>query len=283
MTPQEIKFLQRLIADTNIEAATMAGEPWRRNASQVAALMADRYSVGLRIGRHCEYQTADIERARVLLAVRGIPELSEDAARDRASVSAIPGISEKSGSQTPHSGEVAVLALTPGCRLGGELLSNRQPGYLVMHHGEAARIEVEALLVVENFETFVQLRRYRWIFRHEIASKAVLAVFRGDTLFKGDSVLRLLEGKTEPVWTFPDFDPAGLGWSLGMPRLAGLVFPWEHMEAKLRELRRSDLYATQLPQWQRIVAGASHPDVQRAWLIINRQWRGLNQEALRDL
>lgn len=271
-----IKFLRRLIVDG----------PCRRTSSTVAEHFQSVHRLGVRHGRQFDYSAEDIAHARDILRSRGIPESEPDTvseAFDRAAASMTPGISEKSGSLSPYHDMVAVRAMTPGCRFMGHLMPAELHGFTVMYSSDAMAIETEAILVIENLETMRQLHRYRWIFDSEVARSAVLAVYRGDNVFKVHHAARLVEERTEPVWSFPDPDPAGIGLASKLPRLAGLLLPWERLEEMLRLKRRDDLYHPHLQSWSAILDACPQPDVYRAWTILQKTQYGLNQEALRDL
>jgi len=274
----DIVFLQRLIA---------SGSETRRPFKTVSAAMYhSKYGIGYLKGKHFEYVAQDVENAKNLLLSHNFPiteAIQEDGPRDRAGASLMPGISEKSGSVHPHEGEVAVLALTKGCLLDGTEFQVLMPGYTVMHHSEAARIDADIFLVVENLETMKQIHRYRWIVKNEIDQESILVIFRGDTTFRGDHVLSVLRSRVGPVWSFPDFDPAGLGHASSIPQLQKIILPWDALEKMARTLRRVDLFEDQLGQWEQTLNACDHSDIKRAWKILKWVRAGINQEAMRDI
>jgi len=82
-----------------------------------------------------------------------------------------------------------------------------------------------------------------------------------------------------PVWAFYDFDPAGLGMVLRLPRVDRLILPnlqWLQTQACLR--RRTDLYEDSLAQWGSTLNDASRPDVAAAWRVMQSLRCGLPQE-----
>ena len=276
LNPTEVQFLRNLVS---------GGGPCRRKVGRASHRFLADHRLGIRWGSEIGYSVDDLGHAADILRAAGV-SITEappaDGVRDRASAS-LPGVSEKSGSVAPHAGEVAFKPLTAGCGFEGFGLSPGLPGYHVWHHADVARIDADGCLVVENLETFKQLERYRWIFDDDVAQRRVIAVFRGDNVYKPDSASKALDARTDPVWSFPDLDPAGLGIASQLPRLAGLVFPWASLEHALNERRMIELFESQMPQWEATVERCTHPDIVRAWALIRRRGFGLNQEAMRSL
>lgn len=280
MQAQELAFLQKLLLD----AQNSSESPLllKRQFSRRADALSRYHRIGLAVAKRFEYRADDIGRAQDLLRALGLPLVASPDLLDRAQASSIPGRSEKYADTSPHDGEIAILPLSAGNLYKDQVLSHQLPGYLVITAQDSPALHTEHLLVVENFETFVQLRRYAWLLKHPSTQQACLAIFRGDNVFKGNHALEFLRARDEPVWAFPDFDPAGLGWTLSLPRFAGLVFPWDGMRERLLQHNRADLYHRSVAQWEQQLSQAAHPDIQRAWQLIHAVWRGLNQEALRD-
>lgn len=276
INPTEVQFLRSIVAE---------GGPCRRKVGRASHRFYADHHLGIRFGSEIEYSADHLGHAAGILRAAGVA-LTEtppsDGVRDRASAS-LPGVSEKSGSVAPHAGEVAFKPLTMGCTFGGVELATGLPGHHVWHHDDVASIDADGCLVIENLETFKQLERYRWIFDDAVADRRIIAIFRGDNVYKTSSASKALEARHDPVWAFPDLDPAGLGIASLLPRLAGLVFPWASMEQALKERRMIDLFEDQLPQWGATVEQCEHPDIVRAWRIVRRWGFGLNQEAMRSL
>ncbi|MCX5589703.1 DUF7281 domain-containing protein [Alcaligenes endophyticus] len=281
MQTQELAFLQKLLLEA--QADPKAAFPLTRQLSRTAEAFSQHHRIGLQIGKRFEYRADDLARAQALIRSHALPLQASSTPLDRAQASFIPGRSEKHTSLAPHHGEIAILPLSSGCLYQGQPLPSHLPGYMVITEQDGHAIQTKNIVVVENFETFVQLRRYHWLLNHPAVQQASLAVFRGDNLFKANHALAFLHLRREPVWAFPDFDPAGLGWTLSMPRFAGLLFPWEGMRERLLRHNRTDLYHASVAQWEQHLTHSSHVDIQRAWQLMHSLWRGLNQEALRDI
>jgi len=259
--------------------------PCEKAAGPMAEHFHAQQRIGLRVGRKSnrfEYAPADIDHVKKLLLAHGItPDALAVKPKDRADA-AIPGISEKVGIQALRAEDVVVKALTPGCSVHGVPISAGLPGYSVMPLHDAIQMDVDAILVVENLETVKQIHRYRWIRDHALWDSRVVVVFRGDSVNKADVVNALLRSRSDPVWSFPDFDPAGLGLASKLPRLQGLVFPWDLLEPMARERQLIDLYDNQVDQWRATLNAVEHPDFKRAWTLMQALKLGLNQEALRS-
>jgi hypothetical protein len=269
----QIKFLNGLVSSG----------PCEKTTSLSAEHFHSTNGMGHRMGRtRFEYSEKDIQYAKSLLLAHGItPDQLLNKASDRADA-CITGVSEKAGTKSIRGDDVVLKPLTPGCLLGGTLLPVGLPGHLVMPHADAAAIDADGILVVENLETVNQIHRYRWIFDHECAKLRVFVLFRGDSVNKADAAIKVLEARNDPVWSFPDFDPAGLGFASKLPRLQGLVLPWEEIEAITRKRQLTHLYDKNVGQWGNTLDALDRPDFKKAWALMKSLKLGLNQEALRS-
>lgn len=291
----QIKFLKSLVC---------LG-PGKRSMGAHAQYFQEHHRLGVpfgRLGASIEYGEQDIEDARnILTSLRiemfpnGLSQSDIDenigandapCKSDRSSGSSMPGISEKSGTVGPRDGEIAFRGASPGCMLDGESIPFRLSGYLSTHFSDFARIEAHAILVVENLETFKQLHRYRWMYEHVLFSRPVVAIYRGDNIHKNDNVMRALTSsalKDVPVWSFPDFDPAGVGFSSQLPNFSGLILPAQELESLARKRNLRALFEDQVGQWSGVLEKAQHPDIKKAWEMLKRLRMGVNQEFFRDI
>lgn len=274
-----VQWLRRLASGSVTDLAS----------SETACHFYDGHRLGTRKGARVFYTAQDATHAQEILCSHGHEPATNGQAPaidDRAGRSLMSGMSDHGARVHPRSSQVAIRALTPGCRHNAAELSPTMPGYLVVDKNEAVSIEADGVLVVENLETFRQIHRYRWIFATEMARLRIVVIYRGDDVFRCDVVNEVLRERKDPVWSFPDLDPAGLGLASRLPRLCGVVLPWRQwstVEEMVRARRMSDLFEDQQPQWGATLHACGHPEIQKAWELVNRLGMGLNQEALRDL
>lgn len=262
------RFLQALVADR---------PPARR--SDVAVAFCVNFGLGVQTGSRIEYSPPDFDRAAQLLQANELPVAGLQPGSARAEAARYGGMSEKSGTRSPHADSVAVKAIGT-CALDGHTLRTPPGGYCVLRVADAQRVGADRLLVVENLESFREIEKYSWIHH---GTDRVLVVFRGDYFLGAGDVNRLLARRSEPVWGFFDFDPAGLGMAAALPRLERLVLPepeWLLRHAK--GSRSIELFELSRPQWEHVLQAATHPQVAKAWEILRQTRAGIPQERMQD-
>ncbi len=269
-----IKFLTGLVSSGPCEkAASLSAEHFHASNN-----------LGVRMGRtgsRFTYSQKDIDYVVNLLSAHGVTmDQWLKKPSDRADA-CITGVSEKVGTKGIRRDDVVIKALTPGCTLAGVEIPTGLPGHIVVPWSDAILIQADAMLVVENLETVKQIHRYRWMNDHDIGKLRVFVLFRGDPENGADVANKVVEGRSDPVWSFPDFDPAGLGLASKLPRLCGLVLPWEQLESIVKKRQLTDLYHDQVGQWRNTLDGLEHPDFKKAWALMKSLKLGVNQEALR--
>jgi hypothetical protein len=263
------RFLQQLVAQRPLE---------RR--SDAATAFCSHFGIGRHVGTRVAYAAQDYVMAQQLLEAEGAPVAALSADASRADAAVHWGMSEKSGTRAPHAGSVAIKALGP-CAFDSQPLWTPPGGYLVCDATVAARMQADRLLLVENLETFREIERYRWI---DLGSHRVLVVFRGDHVFSARATQEFFALRSEPIWAFVDFDPAGLGIATGLPRLERLVFPpAEVLVPRLKGLRSIELYERSCGQWASVLEQVEHPELCAAWQVMRRHRAGLAQESMRDI
>lgn len=273
LNANQVRFLQALALDTKPRAESLA-----------AAHFAGHFGLGLRIGRRYEYTPNDAIRASDLLASMGLESAGVLGVSDRAGAVLRPGLSEKSGTLAPHADSVAFQILSAPAMAGGHPIPETNCGYQVGAVDEVASVNSELVLVVENFESFRQIRRYSWLMEMLPEGKSVLVVFRGDPRFRIDDAQRAMGLLTAPVWGFFDFDPTGLLMCASLKQLDRLVLPpWAVLEQATVRAKRDDLYHQQIGGASRILDACQHADIQTAWALLRRLRKGLPQEWMRDI
>lgn len=263
--------------------------PLSKPLGDVARRLAEVHSVGTISGTKLLYGSADFVRAADVLRLNKIdPETSPDAwtARGRTESGSLRG-NEKWAGAVPSAGLVAVTCLPnkPLLVSSAPLLLPIQ-SHLVLPVAEVASYcQHDALIVVENFESFRRCGLWNRSYLSKCGSNP-LFVFRGAKEgTRADSVNDLLLNLTLPVFAAFDFDPAGLGIALTLPRLGGMIGPSSKDLDRHLSIRRqvssgrSDLYSRQHKQWAVMLDLAAHPEVTRLWEVIRRHGEGVVQEA----
>jgi DNA topoisomerase VI subunit A len=164
--------------------------------------------------------------------------------------------------------------------LNGEALRTPAGTYLVVTPEVAGRVSCERLLFVENLETFRQLERYDWI---DYQGKSVLVIYRGDSALSTGEALEVLRARSEPIWAFVDFDPAGLVIANSLPagRLERIVLPEEAWLRKAANTSRGrQLFGEQEQGARPSLERATPPDVQRAWAVLAELRSAVTQERM---
>lgn len=268
----QIAFLQRLVSQ----------RPATREAGGQAVFFSEHYGIGVTVGRRVEYGDIHFLRAESLLKTNDLPSERLPVGASRADAALYGGMSEKDFSAAPHSDSIAVKSLGR-CRLDGREMFAPEGAYIVLTVHQALAVSCDRLMVVENLETFRRLEAYTWLDRGDLA---VLAIFRGDSELSGAEVRQVLSGRTEPLWAFTDFDPAGLGIATGLPsdRFQRLVLPGRSwLEAAANNPRGRQLFDRQVKQYQRVLDAAEHPEIASAWSLMKGLRSAVTQERMMRL
>lgn len=250
--------------------------------SLAAKQLSDGWNIGRLDRQAVHYAEDDIQKARALLRAAELPLTPVAAGASRGDRMCMPGVSEKIGSKRPNDDSVAVKSLGWGrgasCR-GAELPA--WPGaYTVLTVDAAKEVACDVILAVENLETFRWMERHRWLLETD---QSVLVVFRGDVGRSAKDSASLLGARTEPVWWFGDFDPAGLGMGALMPRLDRVILPPEDwLKAACRRGRRGDLFSASVEQWGATLDRVGHPQLISAWALLKSWKLGLPQEWMQS-
>lgn len=272
-TRVQLDFLHRLIDK----------RPPTRRAGQgsAAVFFADQYSIGTVIGGEVHYRDKHFAAATSLLAAHDLPTAALGPVASRADVADYGGMSEKTFSVAPHSRSVAVKALG-SCLLDGRPLWTPEGAYSVLTPEQALRVTCTRIMPLENLETFRFLEAYTWIDRQ---GQDVLVIYRGDQKLSNKDALEVILGRSEPLWAFYDFDPAGLALAsrLDSKRLERLVLPpqaW--LAAAADSARGRQLYDSQVRQYAQALDSARHPHIAAAWQTLRRLKAGVTQERMRS-
>lgn len=266
---REISFLQDLVAKgSGQKGASLTAEHFHRH-----------FGMGLHVGSQFVFTQADADRARQMLTNAGVALEPPGRPLRRAQAGLNNPSQEKAGTLAPHQDSIAVKAAHGRCECKGHPVPTL--GYQVLTLEQAREIRADVLLVVENLESLRFLECNRWI---DYQSLAVLAIFRGDGIFRADVVASLLKASSAPVWAYFDFDPAGLGLAARLPRLQRILLPPEDVLVSVaRMANQVHLYADQVDQWGKSLTLDDRSMIQRPWSLLRKLRIGLAQELMESL
>lgn len=145
-----------------------------------------------------------------------------------------------------------------------------------------SKIGHDALLVVENGETFDDF----WAVRPEVLAGMealnALVLFRGDAEggARADAVNALIEHTVLPVYAFVDFDPAGMVIAAGLPRLDQVLSPTlSELETVIRAHGITKRYLDQVAAAKHVLERLENdPRISPLWKTIQMAGKGLPQE-----
>lgn len=266
LTHFQIAFLRHL---------AMRG-PTEKDASASAEFFNVQHGLGRRAGSTFIYTQDDADRAAQMLSNRHIAVIPSEQVLRRADAVLNNLGNEKSGTLSPHQDSVAIKTAHGQCLLEGDPVP--LIGYQVVTLAQAQSVRADAMLVVENLESFRFLERNRWI---DYQGKSVLAIFRGDNGLRADAALKVIESRTDPVWAYFDFDPAGLGMASRLPRLVRLLLPPEPiLSALARRANQVHLFSDQRAQWAPTLNADNREIFKGPWRHMQRMCMGLAQEHM---
>lgn len=271
LTTTEVSFLQRLVAE----------RPTTRSSGAAATFFCDNHGLGVCIKRRIEYQEKHFEAAERLLRLHDLPVSPLGANSTRSDVAQFGGLSEKSYSTAPHANSVNVK-VRGTCYLDDHLLYTPAGTHLVLTTEQALQVTCERLMLVENLETFRYLEEYTWI---DSRNLNVLVIYRGDRHAPLGDAASVLVNRCEPVWSFTDFDPAGLAMAnaMALDRLERIWLPTQDwLTAAANTARGRELFDTQEAQYSATLDASSIPAVMRAWALMKRLRSGVTQERMRQ-
>lgn len=268
-TAVQVSFLQRLVEERAPS----------RQVSLTAGYFSEHFSLGRVVGRRVEYTDTHFAAAERLLLANQLPVRTLGTGATRAQAAEYGGMSEKDFSVAPHANSVAVKGLGC-CDFDGHQLYTPQGTYMVLTVEQARRVTCERIMVVENFETFRGLQEYTWI---DWRGLAVLAIYRGEKDLPNKDAAGLVRSRSEPIWGFFDFDPAGLAMANALPtdRFERLLLPdYGWLEKTANTTRGRQLFDRQLSSYENVLNGATHQEVAAAWKLMKRLRSAVTQEKM---
>jgi hypothetical protein len=265
----QISFLQRLVRERRPT----------RQASAAARYFCENFSLGRLVRSQVDYNDAHFAAAERLLVANHLPVKALGAGTTRAEAAEYGGMSEKSFSAAPHANSVAVKNLGR-CELDGHGMYTPEGAYVVLTVEQAMRATCQRIMVVENLETFRALQAYSWM---DCRGLAMLAIYRGEKDLPNKDAAEVVHSRSEPIWGFFDFDPAGLVMASALPahRLERLVLPdWTWLERAADIPRGRQLFDGQVSSYASVLDGVVHPEVAAAWGLMKRLRSGVAQERM---
>lgn len=266
---RQILFLQGLVEE----------RPTQRSAGKIAKHFCEHFSLGRDVGRCIEYRTEHHSMALSLLQAHDLPVKKPSTTGLRADSAKFGGLSEKSLSVAPHAGSIAIKCFG-GCYLDSTSLTTPPDSYLVVTPEFSRNITCDKWMMVENLETFRNLERYKWInYRNE----AVVAIYRGDSTLSTGDAIELLRMRSEPIWAFVDFDPAGLIIANSLPaaRLERLILPnWPLLRLLADTPRGRQLFDDQISYSKGVLDNVTQPLLKDAWKEMQELQSGVTQERM---
>ncbi|MCE1240735.1 MAG: hypothetical protein LWW83_12520 [Azonexaceae bacterium] len=192
---------------------------------------------------------------------------------------------EKLAGRTVGHGRLRVKTL-PGCILqvaaGSWSLPDRTDLGLDLNAVLENEIGHDALLIIENLQTFVDIHRVDPTVMRNLPASDPLVIYRGDTQggARTDAVHALINSTRLPVIAFVDFDPAGLVIASSLPRLDRVLAPplqdlAEAIQAHGIAMRYLDQMAMATHVMQQIQQDAR---IAPLWHVIHAAGKALPQE-----
>ncbi len=190
------------------------------------------------------------------------------------------GADEKLGGQAVKQNRLAIKTL-PGkaLKLNGQSYRLPEFGHWDVALESVAHVGHTSLWIIENYRCFDRLDAIKF---HPLAAQTEpLVVFRGDNVYKADSVLRLSQQLQLPVWIMGDLDPQGLSIAQAYPNFAGLIAPdLAVLQDYLADPHKANpiLYEKQLAGCQKTLSQSRYPVIQNYWRLLQQFQAGIVQE-----
>lgn len=246
------------------------------------AFVADS-GIGTVQGRNILFTQAHKERLCAWLRADNIdPAVPADAWTKAGRAAALGlGPDEKWAGLAVRANRVALKTLQGRpLRCGGESLFLPPRANLECDVAEALkRMDHNTVIVVENWEVFERIDDLELDLRP--SGDNPLIVWRGGARASIGAAMNFLAAFNRPVWSAPDYDPAGLAIAARLPHLEGILAPPDEVLGDLlRVSKLQERYQAQLTGAKALLEQAKHPDVCRLWSIVKLSRNALPQERL---
>ena len=274
LDPRAVQLLLRCVQSPNdCFPATVTLEAFR-----------NRYQdIGRQKRKNIYLSDQDKEKIRSILRSEGIdPTTPADAWRGLTRTEALVlGNNEKLTNDPVKRRRVAIKALRPDMPLiiNGEVMRLPAHCHLDIDYEAVDVTGHDWIVVVENWEAFNDIHRV--IESVVFPGTAPLCVWRGDaSMTRADAMLGLINGLTQPVAAFVDYDPEGMVIARSLPRLQRVVAPPLDVLKEMLQAGVRDRYLAQIPQCQNTLDQMTDDLVRPIWEIIRQAGKALPQEKL---
>lgn len=180
--------------------------------SKTAQALKDELHLGESIGhQHFHYSPIDRQQARQWCEKLGIDPATYDPGQSSRAALGSQRVKEKRSGLTIFSEFVCVKPLNGHPEIDGVPLTMPGKGHVTIRPQDVQTVKADALLVVENLETFVQQLNQEHLLT--LLPKHTLAIFRGSPQFGGNSEVHARTWShafSIPRIGFYDYDLAGL-------------------------------------------------------------------------
>ncbi|XLZ71481.1 DUF2399 domain-containing protein [Massilia sp. SR12] len=252
-------------------------------ASKMLMAFVAESGIGTVQGRNILFNAAHKDRLCAWLRADDIdPTVSTDAWATAGRAAALElGPDEKWAGLAVRANRVALKTLQGRpLRCGRESLYLPPRANLECDVAEALeRTGHTTVVVVENWEVFERIDDLELDLRP--SGDNPLIVWRGGARASIGAAMNFLAAFNQPVWSAPDYDPAGLAIAARLPHLQGILAPPDEvLRDLLRASKLQERYQAQLSGAQAVLDQAKHPDVCRLWSIVKVSRNALPQECL---
>lgn len=240
--------------------------------------------IGTLLGNKIVFSVPQKERIRALLFAEGVnPAASPDAwsQLNRSTALAI-GPDEKWAGTAVRANRIAIKALHGKPLLLGLFEMTLPPGANLDYSvaSTLAGIGHECIVVVENWEAFERIDDLDVDMSR--AGTNPLVLWRGGAkAYTVGAAARFLAQTVIPVWSAPDYDPAGLAIAARLPRLQGVLAPsLSRLGQLLQASKLRERYFQQIDGALTTLEQTDNPDVRRLWALVKASCTAVPQEYL---
>jgi hypothetical protein len=244
----------------------------------------DEYNIGLPQANKLKLSEQDKQELIALVKQKTGIDLSCQSISDTRTLSREETLSiaidEKLAGQAVKTHRLAIKAL-PGhtLKILDQAYHLPDAGHLDIALENLSHTEHRCILLIENYRCFDNLEKIRLNLGPVFNDPLVL--YRGDNIYRENTVRQLLAHLALPVLVMSDLDPKGLIIAQSFPEAVGLVVP------KLSEIENlfnnpdiinPKLYTKQLAHCRHVLSQSRYPLILKLWKIMKQHQAGIVQE-----
>ena len=261
----------------------------RFTAGKVISTFCEEYNLGIKQGKSLIFNDAHkAEIGRILEGEFGIDpaKTTVDSWKGKGRAESLMlAKDEKLGGRAVSEGRLRVKAL-PGHTLqvagGAWSLPDRTDLGIDLDTVLKSEIGHDALLVVENLQTFDDIHAVDACVMGNLPALNPLVVYRGDAQSgaRADAAHALISTTHLPVIAFVDFDPAGMLIASGLPRLDSVLAPpMQELSEIIRERGITERFLEQIATASHAMQRIQNDErIAPLWRIIHAAGKALPQE-----